>query len=240
MGRKLFEVIVVLASFLAFGLIFATGNIACASNDLRVYVKMQPQNPNSTDGWFWEGENVRIELLLYNPNENPEAGVNPPTKIIDFQKSNYRLFYVWDDLNRIPTEYREPFAPIEGEHWLFAYAQSKQEEATVVTKFLVQFRRAPRVPVAEQIFVSGETIKFGTEGLEGIEGIEGRKGQITEEATSTAKIVSPSPAPANTVLQNVGNFFQKLVSGRTNLWIVMLVIGLVLLVAVKIIFREKK
>lgn len=238
MGRKLFEVIVVLASFLAFGLIFTMGNVASASNDLRVYVKMQPEIPNSTDGRFWEGENVRIELLLYAPSENPEVGVNPPTKIIDPRKSNYKLYYVWDDLNNLPIEYREPFVPLTGEHWLFAYSKNMADQSiSVVTKFLVQFRRAVIIPVAEQVFVSGETVKWGTEGLEVI---SERKGQITAEATSTAKIVSPSPTPSNTILQNVGNFFQRLVSGRTNLWIVMLIIGLALLVAVKFLFRDRE
>jgi hypothetical protein len=238
MGRKLFEVIVVLASFLAFGLIFVASNATAASNDLRVFVEMQPKIPNSPDGRFWEGENVKIELLLYNSSENTEMGINPPTKIIDWQKSNYKLFYVWDDLNRMPTEYRAPFAPIGGEHWLFAYSKNMADESiSVVTKFLVQFRRAPKVPVTQHVYVSGETVKFGTEGL-GV--IEERKGQITAEATSTAKIVTPTPVPSNTVLKNMTNFFQKLVSGRTNLWIILLMIGLFLLVALKIIFKEKK
>ncbi len=241
MGRKLRDIAVISASLIFFSFIFA-GIAFGQGENLRVYVRMHPEAPNSKEGRFWEGSEVRVELQLFDANENPQstnaAGiVQPPTKLIDWEKSNFKLFYVWDNLDsQTRIEYREPFAPVEGEHLLFAYAVNSEDKfVTPVTKFFLQYRTAPPTPVTQHVYVSGETVKYGTEGLGAI---EEKKGQITEVATSTSKIVEQKLTP--TLVENAMNFIQKLVSGRTNLWIVLLVIGLALLVAVKVLFREKK
>ena len=65
MGRKL---AVLTAFLLFFGVIFAAqiSSVFAAGTvptDLRVYVRMRPEAPNSADGTFWEGD-VKIKLEM--------------------------------------------------------------------------------------------------------------------------------------------------------------------------------
>ncbi len=254
MGRKL----TALAAFLMItllALIFASQVRASGAEkfsiaDLHVYVRMQPENPNSEDGTFWE-KTAKIELWLLNVSENPFLlSGNPSAKEVEkykipqseWKKHNIKIYYVWDDLNQTDRkEYKKPFVPLEGEHWLFAYVEDQTERAVGnVTQFFIRYNvyPTPIVNLGEQVDVSGDYVRWGATGPEIFE----QKGEITPEAAATVRL-SPAPTPPAASAGFQFDFFRDvfaMVFRKTNLWILLLVLGVLLLAATKFLFRERK
>jgi hypothetical protein len=269
MGRKLFDAIIIVVTLVFLGFVlasispsYATSNVAYASDsdtsssNYRIFVRMQPEKANSSDLKFWEGSDVRIKLEMYDLRDNPivirkksdgTQDQQPPTKIIDHVASGFKILYVWDNLDTTRViEYQDVFQPLDGEHWLFAYAvNSDGIFQTPATKFLVQWRLNPVhvVPTMSQVYVSPEYVSWGKQGNQSNQGEQILKvGQITEEATSTQKIISPIPSVVsqNNIFNSLKEKFSNLFFESRNIWIGLLVVGLILLVVAKLLFRGGK
>lgn len=249
MGRKLGESIILALTLIFFGLLFASTNATHAQSDnLRIYIHMQPEKPNSADFRFWEGSGVRIKLEMFDKNDNPQSvassgNTTPPTKVIDYNASGFKILYVWDNLDTTKViQYQNPFQPIEGEHWLFAYAtNSNGIYATPATRFFVQYRlnKLYLTPTTSQVYVSPDYVRWGNQGQPAV---TNQAGQITEEATSTAKIISPTPIPSQnpSIFQTLGDKIKNIFSGGNNIWILLLSAGIILLIVAKLIFGNGK
>jgi hypothetical protein len=245
MGRKLGEVIVILVTLIFMGLIFASFSPSFASDtsisNYRIFIQLQPEKPNSSDLKFWEGSDVRVEFEIRNLKFEKIEQTEDIKKL--------RILYVWDNLDMTKViEYQNPFQPLEGEHWLFAYAvDSNGIYQTPATKFLVQYRISKMnvLPTMSQVYVSSENVSWGTQGLPKGNtktfNESGKSGEITDEATSTSKIISPTPILSkNDLLKTLKSKFSGLFSESRNIWIGLLVVGLILLVFAKVLFRGGK
>lgn len=258
MGRKLLGGIISGLILLFLGLLFASFYPSFAQSDnLRIYVRMSPEKPNGADGWSFEDSDVRVKLQMFDLNDNPSM---PPTKIIDHKLSGFKILYVWDNLDTTKVvEYQEPFQPLEGGHFLFAYAvNSDGIYQTPATKFFIQFNSqkrnvVPTLTKMQNVYVSPDYVKWGSQGNYDIQENKNEKtGMITEEATSVAKTVSVSPkenpygnenlliAKIKQIFQQIKDFVKSVFAGQKNIWILLLGAGIFLLVGVKLVFRNRK
>lgn len=196
-----------------------------------IFVRVLPQEPNAPDGRFWEGKEVRIKLEFVAKNTEEEN-----------RKNEYKIYYFWDKIApEEKREYLEPFVPKEGEHFLFAYAVNAKESVnTPHTQFFMQFRgektwRMENIEVADSIFRWGKT------------------GQITEEAASTtrqvvtvtAAVEQPKESKPTAIKSQQTKSLNDLIAkiktflfSRQNIWIILLILGIILLILSRILVRS--
>lgn len=252
MGRKLGETLVLALVLLFAGLLLAYFNpIRAQSDDLRIYVHMQPEKPNAEDGWSFEGEDVRVKLEIRSSKFETISQTDEIKKL--------KILYVWDNLDTSRmTLYENPFQPMDGKHFLFAYAVDQDGNyKTPATKFLIEFslqkKQAASNPstssgqgATSQVYVSPDYVRWGSAGSpEENTGnsTSGKLGLITEEAATTMKVVTQAATPSANAnasfFENVINSLKNLFSGNFNLWIMLLVVGLVLLVLARIFLKKE-